>query len=392
MKILFFTHYSSLYGANRSLIDIIEGLEKFGVISTVVMPNGGDLTNALLKKNIPFIIHHFKPWIFIDDVKPNSLKSKMIHCWEKQENRIKIQKYNKQQLLNLKSNILKEEDFDVVYSNTSVFDFGFNYSELIDSRHVWHLRETPQQYQFKWIYKNSRITKSFNDSDLIISVSNYVRENFVNSLGLKDIIVEYNSVMSKDRLYSLEALRSNIKTEKSNFLTFGLVGLIHPNKGQIEAIKALKIVVEKFPSCKLLIIGGGDVDELSTLVQSLNLDNNVSIIGEVNDPFEYYLEMDAYLMCSKKEGLGRVTLEAMSVSLPIIAFNDGGTAEIIKENYNGLFYQNGHIELADKMITLITNKNLRKKLGENGRTYFEDNFINEIYVHKIHNHLSKLIN
>lgn len=392
MKILFFTHYSSLYGANRSLIDIIEGLKKFEVISTVVMPINGDLANTLVEKKIPYIIHHFKPWISIDDVKPKSWKSKMIHCWEKQKNRLKIQKYNKQQLLSLKSDILREEDFDVVYSNTSVFDFGFNYSKLIDARHVWHLRETPQQYQFKWIFRNSRISKSFNDSDFIISVSNYVRKNFVNSLGLNNVIVEYNSVMSKDRLYYLDSLRTSMPMEESDNLTFGIVGLIHPNKGQIEAVKALKIVTEQFPSCELLIIGGGDAAELSTLVQSLNLENNVSIIGEVNDPFDYYLEMDAYLMCSRKEGLGRVTLEAMSVSLPIIAFNDGGTAEIIKENYNGLFYQNGHIELANKMITLITNKNLRKKLGENGRTYFEDNFINEIYVHKIHNYLSKLTN
>lgn len=392
IKILFFTHYSGLYGANRSLIDIIEGLRTFGVLGTVVIPHKGELENLLKEKNIPFVIHHFMPWIFFEESKSESIRAKVRFFLKKVKKQKKTLNYNKQRLVDLSKHVFKEDDFDLVYSNTSVFDFGYNYSKLTSVKHVWHLRETPEQYKFNWIFNISKVRKSFKNSDLIFSVSNYVKDNFSSSLYLKDIIVEYNSVMSRDRLYQLDATSSVINKCEEGFFTFGIVGLIHPNKGQLEAIKAFKIVMEEYPLSKLLIIGGGDDTELLSLIKLLNLENNVCIIGKVYNPFNYYLKMNAYLMCSKKEGLGRVTLEAMSVGLPIIAYKDGGTTEIIKENYNGLFYENGHPELAKKMIFLIKNKKLRKTLGTNGRRYFEDNFINEIYVGKIYSYLSNMIN
>ena len=52
-KIAFFTHYSELYGANLSLLNLIEGLIRFGIEAHVIGPEPGDLFDTLARRGIP---------------------------------------------------------------------------------------------------------------------------------------------------------------------------------------------------------------------------------------------------------------------------------------------------------------------------------------------------
>ena len=63
MKIVFFTHYSELYGANKSLINLIEGLISLYTIQPlVVIPKEGAISLVLKEKNIPYIVVKFYLW------------------------------------------------------------------------------------------------------------------------------------------------------------------------------------------------------------------------------------------------------------------------------------------------------------------------------------------
>ena len=123
------------------------------------------------------------------------------------------------------------------------------------------------------------------------------------------------------------------------------------------------------------------------LLLLLNLKDKVVFLGELTNPYEAFLEMDVYLMCSRNEGLGRVTLEAMASNLPIIGYKNGGTIELIIENKNGIFYENDHFELAKQLEALILNKQLRLEMGDKGREMFEKRFTNEIYTKIIFDHI-----
>ena len=88
---------------------------------------------------------------------------------------------------------------------------------------------------------------------------------------------------------------------------------------------------------------------------------------------------DAFLLCSRCEGFGRVTVEAMLMSKPIIATKSGGTIELIQEGYNGLLYIPCDFkELADKIKFLSENIFLGNEMGKNANNFAKNKFNKEV--------------
>jgi len=75
------------------------------------------------------------------------------------------------------------------------------------------------------------------------------------------------------------------------------------------------------------------------------------------------------------EGISNAILEYMALSKPVIAYDSGGTREVIKNGENGFLIKEEDDEQISKIIIeLIDNYKLRKKLGENGRKKIEEYF------------------
>ena len=91
------------------------------------------------------------------------------------------------------------------------------------------------------------------------------------------------------------------------------------------------------------------------IIQKNNLSDKVEMLGYVNDPYAIHQKADAVLMCSKSEGMGRVTLEAMIFGNPVIGFNGGGTPELIEDGVDGFIYHTDENELAQKMEQLVND-------------------------------------
>ncbi|WP_026839472.1 glycosyltransferase family 4 protein [Gillisia sp. JM1] len=384
MNILFITHYSALYGANKSLINLLEGLKQHGAKPFVVIPEKGDLGEFLENKNIPYLIHQFNWWC---GIQPQTTKNKyrnLIFKVEKWKKNIKRKKFNNSQVSSLK---LKLGNFnpDFIHSNSSVFNFGLLYAKKYNIPHIWHLRESQEQYCFKWFYNTKFVNKTFNKSDIIISVSSFLKEYYSRKNNINNIKVLYNGVSSCNDLLKLDELRK-LKTEKiDEALVFGIVGLLHPKKGQEEAIKSFAMVNKNYPKTRLIIVGEGDQNRLRKLVEELKLTDRVEFWGHVSDPFNAFLAMDVCLMCSRMEGMGRVTIEAMATAIPVIGYREGGTVELIEENITGLFYEIDHNQLAEKMIYLIKNREQRIKMGMKARKIFEKKYTSEIYAQNFMN-------
>ena len=84
---------------------------------------------------------------------------------------------------------------------------------------------------------------------------------------------------------------------------------------------------------------------------------------------------DIFCLPSYREGMGLSLLEASSSSLPNICSKIYGTKSSIVDNQTGLYFElNKPNHLYKKIMTLINNKKLRKKLGFNGRKFVEENF------------------
>ena len=84
---------------------------------------------------------------------------------------------------------------------------------------------------------------------------------------------------------------------------------------------------------------------------------------------------------SLSEGLGRVLIEAEALGKPVIGSNVGGIPDLIKDGKNGfLFEPKNSDNLAQKLRTLLKDKNLAMEMGKKGREFVQNKFSNENYI------------
>lgn len=153
--------------------------------------------------------------------------------------------------------------------------------------------------------------------------------------------------------------KSSVKNE--NIKHFAYVGRIiyEGQKNLKEIFEALAIVENK--NWRLSIIGSGDKKELDLCKQFITqcgLDNHISWLGWLKNPWDETSNIDAILLSSKYEGFPMVLLEAMSRGIYCISSNcPTGPSDIIIKNVNGNLYEQGNLKnFADLMQKFIELK------------------------------------
>jgi len=167
-----------------------------------------------------------------------------------------------------------------------------------------------------------------------------------------------------------------------NVLLF--VGRLIRWKGVYYLIKALPEVLKQHPKTKLLIVGSGpEKKRLIQLCEELAIKNSVVFINEVlqEDLIPLYSMADILVLPSiidvtgETEGLGVVLLEAMACRVPVIGSDVGGIQDIIIEGETGLLSEQKNPDsLAEKIIQLLSDEQLRKKVIENGFKLVKEKF------------------
>lgn len=161
-------------------------------------------------------------------------------------------------------------------------------------------------------------------------------------------------------------------------LTVGRLAASERLKGVDEVIQALPKITGAVPDAVYVIVGDGDDRaRLEELVTKNNLSDRVVFAGLVSDEelIGFYKKCDLFLMPSRQEGFGIVFLEAMAFKKPVIGGNHGGTPEVIVENETGFLVQHGDVDaLADRIIRLLRDPDLCRRMGEAGRRRVEENY------------------
>jgi len=181
-------------------------------------------------------------------------------------------------------------------------------------------------------------------------------------------------VLSKTKCIYIPLALDNIPNENSLLKEKQLIsiGRLSKEKGFIELIDVFKIVNTRRPEWKLSIVGDGleryNIEEKISIEQ---LDKYVIMHGYQNKDKinKLLLKSSIYVMTSHTESFGLVLIEAMSYGLPCISFDSAkGALEIIDDNINGFIIKNRNKEeMANQIVTLIDNFNLRLALGEKAK-------------------------
>ncbi len=151
----------------------------------------------------------------------------------------------------------------------------------------------------------------------------------------------------------------------------GFVGRIVPDKGIKCLIDAFEMVQRKSDNVYLLLMGTFEttretVDEETK--QRITNNSRAIYGGSVNDICPYYLAMDVFVLPSRREGFGLTLIEAGALGLPTIATKVTGCVDAVVDNVTGLLVDSDNYkQLAEAMLKLLGNPELRKEFGRMGR-------------------------
>ncbi len=362
-------------GANRSLLGLVRGLKERGIESILLCPKEGDFTKALQEQGIEYIIAPFTNWVYT----PVSINYYLFPFRILQ---------NKLLLPSLAKKVAAIQP-DIIYTNSSVTAVGAYLAHRLGIKHVWHIREfVKEHYKTDYVFGRANFHKWMNRSAAIISISQALLNKVLPKITAPKYKV-YNGVMPK---HQMQALYTQPIKEHPPSFTFLNVGLIHPMKQQMQALKAFYLLSQKHEHIRLIFVGKGRriyTWRMKQFCKKHRLEDKVSIMGYVPNPGQLFQEADALLMCSLHEGMGRVTVEAMAYSLPVIGYRSGATPELVEHSVNGLLYKGDETELVKQMEYLIDHKEEATEMGVIGRKKALQQFTTDIYVERIYEILMK---
>jgi len=160
----------------------------------------------------------------------------------------------------------------------------------------------------------------------------------------------------------------------------GTVGRIQEVKDQLTLVRAVATLLEQKPEyremLRLVIVGDGPmVPKLKSLVKSQDIQNVTWLAGARNDIPELLQSMDLFVLPSIAEGISNTILEAMAISLPVVATNVGGNEELVIKDKTGDLVPSRSPELMAKAIDqYINDTELCVFHGRAGRDRVENEF------------------
>ncbi|MSU02125.1 glycosyltransferase [Tissierella pigra] len=177
------------------------------------------------------------------------------------------------------------------------------------------------------------IKKTYNDADAIVGVSNLIKHDLVTNYNIEEkrVLTIYNpydlkkiEMLSKEKI---DDVYENIYKEKVVIT----VGRLNHLKGHWHLIRAFKKINDSNKDIKLVILGEGELREyLQSLIDDLNLSNNVFLLGFKSNPYKYINKSSIFILPSLSEGFPNALAESMACGIPVISSDcKSGPREIL---------------------------------------------------------------
>jgi len=253
----------------------------------------------------------------------------------------------------------------------------------VASRRVTFLPGAPARHRFMYTHT----------CHAVIAVSEHIC-NLLTAAGVpaKNIEVVPDGIEIPPELPSREerARQRHLWNLQDEDFVVGLLGAFTPEKGHDIGMEAIRLVAEKLPSVRLLLVGDGP-PEMTVRIreQARAIGDRVQILGPLEDLAGFFAALDLFIMPSRAEGLGSAALLALAHGKAVIASRVGGLPEVVEEGRTGWLVAPGsREELAGAILVAATDRERLRAYGEVGRErasqYSSDIMVartEEVYLH-----------
>jgi glycosyltransferase involved in cell wall biosynthesis len=232
-------------------------------------------------------------------------------------------------------------------------------------------------------------------ADCVLVNASSIRDTLIEQ-GYRDdnIIVIPNGVLPSKRtsLRDSAELRAELGLPVAAPVVI-LFSRLNRMKGIEYFLESAVAVLKQFPDIKFVIAGdGANRPELEAYAAKLGIASNVLFTGFRTDLPDLLREADISVLPSLSEGLSNSLLEAMSAGVPVIATNVGGNPEIVEDGVSGILVPvRDSAALAEAMVRMFANPELRKAMGAAGRKRIATTFSMERSLESVERLYEKLI-
>lgn len=376
LHVLFFSHSSDLSGAARSLLDVVDGLSRHGVLCTTVLPDRGAMREQLVAAGSAVVIPgevactaHGWWWVSVDESRP----------WTALE----------AQHMNVRDTLLPEIARiapDVIYSQTVVSPWGAYCAEQWGLPHVLSAREYGQRdYGFTFLPDfRECLDALYDSSDAVCCITGDVQCTLFPEDRAGKTQVIYSGVVDIRETSMLSPERP----KRSDSPRIGLLATITPGKGQMDLIRAGLLLAEQGHHVTCVLAGytadTAYVRALKDAVEDSGYADRFEWPGFVKEPKEILETLDVLVSASRFEALGRSLIEAMRCGIPVIYANTGGPKELYEDRAHGLAYPPGdHEALAHALVEVLNNPAEAQTRATAARDYVLKVFNRDVYVNRI---------
>jgi 1,2-diacylglycerol 3-alpha-glucosyltransferase len=168
--------------------------------------------------------------------------------------------------------------------------------------------------------------------------------------------------------------REELGVGKSDVLLIN-VGRLSPEKNLTFLIRAFAGVQAAYPETHMLLIGKGpERDNIEHLTAQSGLDSYIHFGGaiEYEQIPRFLAAADAFVMCSVAEVLPLSVIEALAAGLPVLGIHSPGVSDMVVDGENGLLSTNDLAVFTAKLVRLVSDRELRIRLGQNARSSAEE--------------------
>ncbi|MGB0918202.1 MAG: glycosyltransferase [Flavobacteriales bacterium] len=288
--------------------------------------------------------------------------------------------------------IVNEFEPDVIHSHLVDSELVSRHNPRKDVAYITHWHGCPsltnpvpfaerfnREYAWKWNTKR-RLLQNYqvcSNHFLCISefIQKYVKENL--SAEESETTVIHNAI-------DLSRFRP-IETKKKDGFRLISIGSLQKNKNHMFLLGVIKNLLESgLNDVYLDIYGEGpEHDFLNDEIKKLNLSDHVVLHGIVNNPEMQLNQAHLLIHSAWHEPFGLIFIEAMACGVPVVSFNTGGPAELIKDGENGYLVEKDDLETFSSRIKgFYDNREQIEAFGQNGIKHAQQFGLTE-YVKKI---------
>ena len=256
--------------------------------------------------------------------------------------------------------IQKREKFDIVHVHTPIasiygrlLKLRFKNLKTIYTAHGYHFLKGGSKLGWIMYYPIEKIMAKLTDTTININSEDYeITKNklkpkncyLLNGVGLD--LNQYKK-LSKEEIVNK---KKELSLKESDFVVL-MIAELNENKNQIQLIKAMEVLKDKYPEIKSICVGEGDkLLELQDEVKNRGLKDKVIFLGFRNDINELINICNIGVLLSYREGLPRNLMELMACGKKVIATNIRGCRDIVVDETVGELVEVGDYEATAKAI------------------------------------------